>query len=513
MAETTRKIKKLLFSRAIVIALLLLAQIFMMLLFVLRLSRYFAAMYGVFVVISAVVALRIVNSDSNPAYKLAWIIPVLLVPLFGGMLYLLFGSDMLGPKIEQRLCSEQERSGLSGSQTEEAEKTVNQLPGQLKKQSDYLSGAGYPPYCRTKAKFLEIGERKFEEMLTALKSAERYILLEYFIIDEGYMWQSVLEILEQKAAQGVEVRVIYDGFGCLATLPDDYFKVLRQKGIHCMEFNPLIPVFTMFMNHRDHRKILVVDGKIGFMGGVNIADEYINRTHPLGHWKDAAVRLEGDAVWSLVVMFVSMWNAISKERCELERYRPQKTEIAPQEGIVQPYSDTPLDSELVGETVYLNMINRAERYVYICTPYLITDNELITALLMAAKSGVDVRIITPHIGDKWYVHAITRAGYAQLIAGGVKIYEYTPGFIHAKVFVSDDNTATVGTINLDYRSLYLHFECGVWFCGGSIPLDIKQDYLNTLEKCERITEKSDIMRCSGLKRLIRAVLRLFAPIM
>lgn len=508
MTKIIQKIRKIIFSRAIIISLLLIAQILLFLLFIVKLSRYFAAMYGFFVIISALVALHIVSDDSNPAYKLAWIVPVLLFPLFGGMLYLLFGSDMLGPKIEQRISDEECAFKLREAAKP---KNINELPSQLKIQSEYITRAGYPAYSNTSAEFLESGERKFEEMLKAIKSAEQYIFLEYFIIGEGYMWNSIHQLLKEKAAQGVDVRVIYDGFGCLATLPDDYFKQLRAEGIRCVEFNPLIPVFTMFMNHRDHRKILVVDGKIGFMGGVNLADEYINHTNRFGHWKDTAVRLEGDAVYSLIAMFASMWNAISDDRCDINSFKPIPLEKG--DGIIQPYSDTPLDREQVGETVYLNMINRAERYIYICTPYLITDNETTTALINAAKSGVDVRIITPHHGDKWYVHAITRSSYEQLLNGGVKVYEYTPGFIHAKLFAADDNTATVGTVNLDFRSLYLHFECGVWFGGGTTPVRIREDFLKTLEKCTEITIDSPIVRKKGISRLICLILKLFAPLM
>ena len=508
MTKFLRKLRELLFSRAIIISLLLMAQILLFLLFIIRLSQYFAAMYGFFVIVSALVALHIITNDSNPAYKLAWIIPVLIFPLFGGMLYLFFGADKLGPKIEQRICDEERTFKLKSIPRPGR---IDDLPQRLQVQSEYISRAGYPAYANTKSEFLESGERKFEEMLKAINSAEKYIFLEYFIIGEGYMWDSIHALLKEKAAQGVDVRVIYDSFGCLATLPDDYFKVLRAEGIKCVEFNPPIPVLTMFMNHRDHRKILVVDGKIGFMGGVNLADEYINHIDRFGHWKDTAVRLEGDAVYSLTAMFASMWNAISPERCDTKFFAPIPAESG--NGIIQPYSDTPLDREQVGETVYLNMINRAEKYIYICTPYLITDNETITALINAAKSGIDVRIITPHHGDKWYVHAITRFGYEQLIKGGVKIYEYSPGFIHAKLFVADDNVATVGTVNLDFRSLYLHFECGVWFGGGTTPISIREDFTKTLKKCIEITEDSPIVRKKGLKKLICSVLKLFAPLM
>lgn len=510
MKKLIRKLKKLIFSRVIIISVSLIMQILMFLVFIVRLSRYFAAMYGVFVVISALVALHIVSDDSNPAYKLAWIIPVLIFPLFGGMLYLFFGSDKLGQKIERRISDEERVFGLCGISS--SEKTA-QLPPRLRIQSEYISRVGYPAYCGTGAEFLESGERKFEEMKKAIASAKQYIFLEYFIIGEGYMWDSIHELLKEKAAQGVDVRVIYDGFGCIATLPNDYFLQLNKEGIRCVEFNPLIPIFTMFMNHRDHRKILVVDGVVGFMGGVNIADEYINRINRFGHWKDTAVRLEGDAVYSLTAMFVTMWNAVSlpRDRCEPSRFAP--IPVSDGNGVVQPYSDTPLDRERVGETVYLNMINRAERYIYICTPYLITDNETVTSLINAAKSGIDVRIITPHHGDKWYVHAITRHSYEQLLKGNVRIYEYTPGFIHAKLFVTDDNAATVGTVNLDFRSLYLHFECGVWFGGGDIPVRIREDFEKTLQKCIEITTDSPIVRKRGLRKLGCQVLKLFAPLM
>lgn len=514
MTKAGRKVKRILFSRVVIIGALIIAQLLILLLFVLRLSRYFAAMYGVFMFLSAAVALMVINKDDNPSYKLAWIIPILLFPLFGGLFYLLFGNARLSRKISKRICDEESLSGLSQSQSEQAEKNIKALSPSVQNQSRYLFRAGYPAYAGSKALYLTPGERKFEEMLKALKSAKRYIFLEYFIIEHGFMWDSILEVLLQKAREGVEIRVMYDGFGCLTTLPDNYFKELREKGIHCIEFNPLIPVFTMFMNNRDHRKILVVDGHIGFMGGINIADEYINKKQKLGHWKDSALMLQGEAVWSLTAMFVTMWNAVSEERCELNSYHAMPYELPLDcEGVIQPYSDTPLDREQVGETVYLNMINKAEKYIYICSPYLIVDNETVTALIMAAKSGVDVRIITPHHGDKWYVHMITRAHYAQLVKGGVKIYEYTPGFIHSKTFVADDAVATVGTVNLDYRSLYLHFECGVWLADCKAVNDIHDDFITTLQKCELMTAKSPQVHFSGIRRLICAVLKLFAPLM
>lgn len=508
-----RRLKKLLFSRALIVSILVAGQILILLLFILRLSRYFAAMYGIFMLLSAVVTLVVVNKEVNPSYKLAWIIPILMFPLFGGLFYLIFGNTHLSKDLSGRMRRVEERINLRQAQTAKTQELLETLPPSLQNQSRYLFNAGYPAYCDTQTCYLTPGEKKFEAMLETLESAQRYIFLEYFIIDEGVMWDSILAVLERKAKEGVEVRVIYDGFGCLMTLPDNYFEVLRQKGIKCIEFNPLIPVVTLLMNNRDHRKILVVDGRVGFIGGVNIADEYINAINRFGHWKDAAVMLNGEAVWSLTAMFLSIWDAVTGEDTRKEFYRAPPTDNDACIGIVQPYSDTPLDGDQVGEMVYLNIINRAVKYVYICTPYLIVDNETVTALLLAAKNGVDVRIITPHQGDKWYVHMVTRAYYAQLVRGGVKIYEYTPGFIHAKTFVADDEVATVGTINLDYRSFYLHFECGVWMARTNAVCDIRSDFLNTLDLCEPVNADSKQLKFGCILRLVSAVLRLFSPLM
>ena len=338
--------------------------------------------------------------------------------------------------------------------------------------------------------------------------------MEYFIIDEGVMWNSILEILEEKAKEGVDVRVIYDDMGCIRTLPKKYYKILESKGIKAIAFNKFVPLLSVVMNNRDHRKITVIDGEVGFIGGINLADEYINEKVRFGHWKDASMVMEGQAVWNLTVMFLQLWN-FNKEKAEdYEKFRAIKsyeTNIE-SDGYVQPYGDSPLDGETVGEYVYLNIINKARDYVYINTPYLIIDNELVTALTLAAKSGVDVRIVTPHIEDKWYVHMVTRAYYTQLIECGVKIYEYVPGFIHSKTFVCDDEIGVVGTINMDYRSLYLHFECGVWLYKTKSVFEIKEDFLKTLEVCENIT----LDQCKNIKwsnRVLRAILRVFAPLM
>ena len=385
-------------------------------------------------------------------------------------------------------------------------------------QAHYIQNKAFCPPCRhTFTEYLPSGEQKFERLKEELVKAKRYIFLEYFIIQEGIMWDTVLEILKEKVKQGVDVRVIYDDVGSLTTLPYHYERKL-EAGIACCVFNPFVPVLSARLNNRDHRKILVIDGYIGFTGGINLADEYINAYPKHGHWKDSAILLKGDAVWNLTVMFLSLWEYIRGVDEDYDRYRPLPEELAAvrvpdeQGGYVQPFADSPLDNEAVGESVYLNMINQAMDYVYITTPYLILDNEMITALGTAAKSGVDVRIITPHIADKWFVHAVTRANYEALVEDGVRIYEYTPGFIHAKTFASDDELGVVGTINLDYRSLYLHFECGTWLYRTPSVLAVKEDFLKTLEVCREITYE-DCRKVSKLRLFGRAVLRVFAPLM
>ena len=352
-------------------------------------------------------------------------------------------------------------------------------------------------------------------MLEELEKAEHFIFMEYFIIQEGVMWNAIHDVLRRKAAQGVEIRLLFDDVGSLLTLPNDYDKLLESEGIACRVFNPFVQMLSPRLNNRDHRKILVIDGHTGFTGGINLADEYINAYPKHGHWKDTAVMLKGEAVANLTTMFLIMWGFVNKSDEVFDPYMPHAYHPDPfpeAAGFVQPFSDSPLDGEPIAENVYRALIERAERYVYITTPYLILDNEITTALCTAARQGIDVRIITPHVPDKWYVHAVTRANYPTLIKAGVKIYEYTPGFIHAKMFVSDDDYAVVGTINLDYRSLYLHFECGAWMYKTSCIPDIRDDILKTQEVCQQVTPE-DYAHVPFIKRLGHGLLRVFAPLM
>lgn len=353
----------------------------------------------------------------------------------------------------------------------------------------------------------------YEVLLSELEKAENYIFLEFFIVQEGVMWDSILAILKEKARQGIKVRLIYDDMGCFFLLPNDYPKRLAKDGIECTMFNPFRPFLTAKQNNRDHRKIISIDGKVAFTGGINLADEYINAIEKYGHWKDSGIMIQGKAAWSFTLMFLEMWEICTGCNEDYASYYPwhkDSCKILP-DGFVQPYADSPMDTENVGEHVYLQILNQAQDYVYINTPYLIVDDSMVSALSLAAKRGVDVRIITPHKWDKWIIHMTTRSYYRELIKAGVKVYEYTNGFMHAKTFVSDDRTATVGTTNLDFRSLYLHFECGALLFDSTAVMEVKEDFLNTLEICQQITEKD----CSFnvVMRLLQDVLRLFAPLM
>ena len=508
-----KKILRFITQRVVITALLIVLQALLLFGFIWKLDNYFVYFYAGSVLLSLLITLGIINSKSNPAYKIAWLIPILLFPVFGGLIYLLFGSDRTGRYLRKKLQGiGTEMDNVIGEAHRRS--GAEQLPPDAANQSRYISHCAYcPPYQNTTTEYLPLGEVKFERMVEELKKAKHYIFLEYFIIQEGKMWNTILDILRQKAAEGVDVRVIYDDMGCIMILPTGYDRTLEQMGIKCRIFNPFVPILSSRFNTRDHRKICVIDGNVGFTGGINLADEYINAYEKHGHWKDTSILLKGEAVFNLTVMFLSMWDYLdgTTGKTDYSRYYPTVWDENAK-GYVQPFADNPLDDEAVGETVYLNLINKAKRYVYITTPYLILSSEMLTALTSAAKCGVDVRIITPHVPDKWYVHAVSRSHYQPLIEAGVKIYEYTPGFIHAKTFVVDDDYAVVGTINLDYRSLYLHFECAVWMYQTPSVAQVRDDFFKT----QQISQEITLEECRSLsfpRRLGRSVLRVFAPLM
>ena len=515
MHQLTKILKKI-FNRTVVCIIGIIFQLSYLIFIFATFGSLYTYSYIVFAAIGIALSLYIYNRDINPGYKIAWIFVILSFPLFGVMFYVFFGNNHSGDRIRKKMGEYNDEARLLLPQNADLMSELHSDDSFAGKQAKYLfSYGGYPVYRNTEVTYFPIGEDKFAAMIRELEKAERFIFLEYFIIAEGKMWSTILEILERKAAAGVDVRLIYDDIGCLLTLPYKYNEELERRGIKCRVFNPFRPVWSAKMNNRDHRKILVIDGHTAFTGGINIADEYINEYEKYGHWKDTAVMLKGEGVWSFTVMFLTMWNYLTRSKPgSYDQFRPQPSDIAHirSRGVVIPFTDSPLDDEPVGENVYLNIINSAADYVYITTPYLVIDNEMQTALVQAAKSGVDVRIITPHIPDKWFVFAVTRAHYRKLVRYGIKIYEYTPGFIHAKNFVSDDKTAVVGTINLDFRSLYLHFECAAFMYRSECIPDIKRDYLETLRLCQEVTY-SDCLHISFFRRVGRAILRLFAPLM
>ncbi|MBQ8401995.1 MAG: cardiolipin synthase, partial [Clostridia bacterium] len=477
-------------------------------------SQTYRIINRILTAISIGVTLYIVSKKDKGAFKLAWIMLILVFPLFGGLLYLMFNFQTSTRRFSASIREAEKKAAplftLPGDGHAEATELIpDEMP-----QIDYLQNfAGFPVYTGTTTKYLSPGERKWEALLAELEKAEKYIFLEYFIVQEGVMWDSILEILKRKAAEGVLVRLIYDDMGCFFLLPKDYPKQLRKFGIECAVFNPFRPFLAGEQNNRDHRKIVSIDGKVAFTGGINLADEYINAIDKHGHWKDASIQLNGKAAWSFTLIFLEAWAHCTKTDEDLLQYYPWKDEPLPYEddGFVQPYADSPVDPDNVGEHVYMQIIGNAKKYVYINTPYLIIDDSMVSALTLAAKSGVDIRIVTPYRGDKWWVHMTTRSYYRELIKAGVKIYEYTNGFIHSKTFVSDDRCATVGTTNLDFRSLYLHFECGVRLSGSRAVMEVKEDFLETLKICKPISAAD--CRYNIVIRTIQDILRLFAPLM
>ena len=509
------KILNFISKRVFVVGLIILIQICWGISMLTKLTEYSATLNTVLSFLSLLVVLYIINKDDNPAYKLAWIIPILVFPLFGGFLYLLFGDKR--PTKRMRIQMDKAAAKISAFSVSDDDllERVQQEDKTAYGQMKYINDcAHYPAYRNTESYYYKSGEECYPVLLEELRKAKHFIFMEYFIVEEDEMWDGILTILRQKAAEGVEVRFMYDDMGCVALLPYKYYEQLEAYKIKSVAFNPVIPFFSLVMNHRDHRKITIIDGNVGFMGGWNLADEYINRKERFGYWKDTAVMLKGDAVWNLTSMFLVSWNSAKQDKEEdIRRYMPGMLTPNPigAEGYVQPYGDSPLDRENVSESVFINMINGAQDYVYMTTPYLVIDNEMMTALILAAKRGVDVRIITPGIPDKKYVFILTQSYYSQLVRGGVKIFQYDPGFVHAKSFVCDDKFAIVGTINLDYRSLYLHFECGTFFYRTPVVDAVKTDLL---EMVEVSTQQTYAMTQKNIfKRLAQAVLRVLAPLM
>lgn len=511
-----KKILRLLFGRTMILAILFILQIIFLLAIFTWLGSYINYIFGGFILLSAIVIVYILNSPMNPNFKIAWIIPVMVLPIVGALFYVFVklapGSRLIRRNIERIVDETKDILPKDENLIEE----IKEQDPQVARLADYLYNTSHLPiYKNSSAEYFPLGDDAFPEMLRQLELAEHFIFMEYFIIERGIMLDSIQEILERKVREGVEVRFMYDGMVSLAQMPANYSNKLNKLGIRAKQFSPIRPILSTSYNNRDHRKIMVVDGKVAFTGGINLADEYINQKLRFGHWKDNAIMIKGDAVRNFTMMFLQMWNVDENEKYEedYDQYIRVPHGNTAFDGYMMPYGDNPFSDERVGESIYLDMINTAKKYVHIMTPYLILDDQMIAAMAFAAKSGVEVKIIMPHIPDKWYAYTLARTYYVELIKSGVEIYEYTPGFVHSKVFVVDGEKATVGTVNLDYRSLYLHFECGVYMYRSRVIEDVVKDFKETFAKSELVTmEYAQDMPV--IQTFIgRFILRMFAPLL
>lgn len=442
-----------------------------------------------------------------------WLIIMFLVPVIGAFVFMLLSSNDTSKKEYTRYEASKEEIQKYLCQDEEIDQLKEQNADAYTQARYLYSTVQMPCLGNTIATYYSIGEGFHSALLADLETAQEFIFMEYFIIEEGSMWNPIHEILKRKAKTGISVYVMYDDFGCMVTLPEHYYEQLESEGIHCQPSNKFTPILSHLHNNRDHRKITVIDGRIGYTGGINLADEYINAIVKHGHWKDTAVRLEGEAVRNLTALFLESWNSQSKRWLECSIFMKRSASYKQANGVVIPFGDgpSPIYKENIGKTVYLNMIHSAKYYLYITTPYLICDHEIMNALRIAAQRGVDVRLIVPHIPDKKAIFLMTRSSYRPLIESGVRIYEYTPGFIHAKNFVCDDKFAVCGTINLDYRSFVHHFECGTWMYGTDCIADMKEDFLNTLAVSEEVTEGK--AKLHPWERLPAELMKVFTPLL
>lgn len=507
-----KKIIKIISSRLAITCFFILLQLMLLFFSIMAFASNFIYFYFIMLLFSVFLTFAIINDESNPTFKMAWIIPMLIFPLFGAPLYIIFGRKIVSKRIIKQLNDNFISVNEVLPNNETIFENLKRENISAYKQFNYIHNTtNNTVYTGTQTEFLRTGFVFYKNLLIELEKAKKFIFLEYFIIEKGEMWDSVLEILMRKVAQGVDVRLLYDDFGTINRLEKHYPKYLESVGIKTSIFNPFHASLDSFLNYRDHRKITIIDGNVGFTGGINLADEYINVVKRFGHWKDSSVMIKGDAVSRLTVMFLQLWYFVNNN--QVQEYKEFFNTVSYEDdGYVQPFSDSPISGHLTGELAYMNMINNANKYVYITTPYLILDNEMITAMRLSVESGVDVRIITPHIPDKWYVHAVSRANYPALLKAGVRIFEYTPGFIHAKTIVVDDELAIVGTSNFDFRSFYLHFENGVLMYKSKCVLQVRDEYINILEKCEEVTLET-YYRESWRSRFKGKFLKVFSPMM
>lgn len=498
--------------RAGFVALSLLLQIGWLLLLILKLNQYSTYIALLTNLIAALAVLRLYSRRINSAYKMPWIMVIMALPVMGLSLYLLNEASLTPKSVRKRLEHIRAETGIYLNQSPDVMEALQRKDLAAANQCRYLwNQDGSAVYGNTRADYFGEAVDAFHAMKEALERAEHFIFMEYFIVEDRASFDEIRRILTRKASEGVEVRLLYDDVGSIGTANLRFARELNRQGIHCQVFNPALPFLNLFLNNRDHRKITVIDGKVGFTGGYNLADEYFGVTEPYGHWKDTGIRLEGEAVKSLTATFLELWNVTARTKEDLGKYL-QITHSVPARGYVQPFGESPLDDEPVAENVFLNMLSHAREYIWFMTPYLIITDELSRAMVLAAKRGVDVRIITPGIPDKKTVYALTRSYYAGLASQGVRIFEYAPGFCHGKQCVCDGEIACIGTSNLDYRSLYLHFENNVLLLNCPAVKAMERDFQEMFPVCREVTEEYRTGR-RGILLIWQCILRLFAPML
>ena len=470
--------------------------------------KYLGIITLIYSVASVLIVLGILKNSTRLSNDVPWIILILIFPIFGTILLITLGRNYSKNKLLKNIFKFENKYSKYLIQDEGIKKEVEKQD--LDNIKYLMNRTNYFVSTNNEVTYYNFGEKFYPELIKELNKAEKFIFMEYFIVNEGVMWNGILDILKEKAAKGVDVRIMYDDMGSIAMLSTNYSKQLAKFNIKCIPFNKLSPFRGIFMNNRDHRKITVIDGKVAFSGGVNLSDEYINVNSKLGIWKDNGIKIVGDAIWNLTVLFLTLWNANVNEDKDISKFKYDFGNTKKNNGFVIPYGVAPLHRDLIGEDVYINMINSAKKYLYIMTPYLIIDTDMVNSLCRAAKRGVDVRIIVPGIPDKKIVYTQTSSFFRVLHNNGVKIFKFTKGFVHSKVFLSDDVRAVVGTINMDYRSLYLHFENGIYMENVKTIKDVYKDFEETFKDSKELNDKD--VKAGFIKSIWQSILRLFAPL-
>lgn len=502
--------------RLTIVGLVLLITVVAIVLLYIYLDNTFAIIYVIFRIIAVLVVLTLFGREWNSAFKLPWIMFILLTPVVGGSLYLMLGRrGTTGRRMEKRysLIRKDIRPNFA-SNPDLIEKFKYTKPS-LYHELYYINNVGgYPGFQNTDVSYFPEGKLGLESQIEAMKKAEKFIFFEYHAIENQIAFERIKEVMFQKAKEGVEVRIFYDDMGSVGFLDKKFKKEMEENHIQCRIFNEFSPLKVFFINNRDHRKITVIDGKVGYTGGYNMADEYFDIIHPFGEWKDTGIKLVGPAVNSLTLIFLENWNGIEHTDSaeDIKKYIVDNSnyEAEEKDGVIIPYADGPIDREPMAESVYLNLIRDAKRFIFISTPYLLITDDMTRELCDAVKRGVDVRLVTPGIPDKKIVYRMTRSYYMSLAKAGVKIYEYKPGFVHAKMMLVDDEIATVGTINFDYRSLYHHFENACLISGYKCLHDIHEDFMDMMKKSRYVT---NFHAKKKHLTLLEIILRLFAPLM